>query len=69
MLTPKEIVTELVSEYGSLEAAMFDGETDGICHNCGNIQSGVEPDARMYRCENCGKYEVYGVEETIITLV
>jgi hypothetical protein len=69
MLTLKEIVAELVSEYGSLEAAMLDGETDGICRNCGNIQSGVEPDARMYRCENCGEDKVYGLEETIITLV
>lgn len=36
---------------------------DGFCLACGNVQSGVEPDARKYVCESCGKPKVYGAEE------
>ena len=35
----------------------------GICVACGNEQEGVEPDARQYECEDCGKNKVYGAEE------
>lgn len=63
MLTYKEILAKLISKYGNLINAVFNDETDGICYNCGNIQSGVEPDASMYRCENCGENKVYGIEK------
>jgi Zn finger protein HypA/HybF involved in hydrogenase expression len=36
---------------------------DGFCLACGNVQSGVEPDARGYACESCGALKVYGAEE------
>jgi hypothetical protein len=29
-------------------------------------EGGVEPDARGYECENCGKKAVYGIAEAII---
>lgn len=35
----------------------------GFCLACGNVQEGCEPDARKYRCEECGKDKVYGGEE------
>lgn len=35
----------------------------GFCLACGETQSGVEPDARQYRCESCGARKVYGAEE------
>lgn len=43
-------------------------EYPGICHACGEVRSGVEPDAREYECEECGAHAVYGIEETIIML-
>jgi hypothetical protein len=48
-----------------LQAAMEDG-TIGFCVACGNEQSGVEPDAQGYVCENCDRPKVYGAEELII---
>lgn len=67
-LTKKQLMAHLLAEYGELDAAMDDTD-DGICHNCGHIQAGVEPDARHYECESCGDMEVFGVEETVIRLL
>jgi hypothetical protein len=39
---------------------------NGICLSCGNVQSGCEPDAREYKCEECGRHRVYGLEEAIL---
>lgn len=47
-----------------LEQADADG--DGFCVECGNCQSGVEPDAREYECESCSAMKVYGAAELII---
>lgn len=38
-------------------------DNPGFCRACGNEQEGCEPDARNYRCESCGKREVFGAEE------
>lgn len=40
--------------------------TIGICISCGDIVHGIEPDARGYRCENCGRDTVYGAEEAVL---
>ena len=45
---------------------MFDSANEGFCLNCGKTQSGVEPDARQYECESCGKHKVYGIEELLL---
>jgi hypothetical protein len=37
----------------------------GICESCGHEQAGCEPDAQHYRCESCGKFAVFGAEETL----
>ena len=37
----------------------------GICIGCGAEQYGVEPDARKYDCEDCGKPKVYGAQELL----
>lgn len=37
----------------------------GICDSCGHEQAGCEPDARNYRCEDCGKFAVFGAEEML----
>lgn len=41
--------------------------TNGGCIACGKvIEGGIEPDARKYECEHCGKNKVYGLEELVI---
>jgi hypothetical protein len=48
-----------------IEAARRDDGT-GFCIECGNEQSGCEPDARKYECDCCGAHAVYGAEELIL---
>lgn len=67
MLTNKQIIAHLLDEYGSRDSAMFDSTGDGICLECGNIQSGVEPDAEGYHCNECNADAVCGIEGVIIT--
>jgi hypothetical protein len=41
--------------------------TNGACLACGAFTgSGVEPDARNYRCEDCGELQVFGLEELLM---
>lgn len=40
--------------------------TLGACLSCGEQAEGVEPDARGYECDACGKPHVYGLEELLI---
>ena len=40
---------------------------EGVCIECKEItNSGVEPDARAYECESCGRRTVYGMEEALL---
>ena len=48
-----------------LEAATS-GESAGFCIACGAQTDGVEPDAREYRCDECGQPTVYGAEELLL---
>lgn len=68
-LSSKKVLAILVAEFGSLDAAMLSDTTEGICLSCGYIQDGVEPDAECYRCEDCGEYEVCGIEHVILTMI
>ena len=38
----------------------------GFCLACGSTAYNVEPDARRYACEECGKEKVYGAEELLL---
>ena len=38
----------------------------GACLKCGAEAHQVEPDARKYRCEECGFNYVYGAEEILM---
>lgn len=38
----------------------------GACLACGEITDSVEPDATKYKCPNCGKNEVYGLETLLL---
>lgn len=52
----------------AVEDSMFGTEDIGFCLACGAENYGVEPDARKYECEECGKRAVYGAEEILISL-
>ena len=43
-------------------------EYEGICLACGEDAQGVEPDAREYECESCGKEKVYGCQELLLMI-
>ena len=49
--------------------AISSDEYMGFCVKCGEEAYGVEPDARKYKCEECGELAVYGAEELLITYV
>lgn len=40
----------------------------GFCTACGAEVDGVEPDARGYECEVCGKPKVFGAEELLMMI-
>ena len=48
------------------EEQMLTDRDMGYCIYCGEEVYGVEPDARRYECEACGKEGVYGLEELLM---
>jgi hypothetical protein len=38
----------------------------GMCVKCGAEKECCEPDARKYKCDDCGLRSVYGSEELLI---
>ena len=50
------------------EEQMFGTEDVGLCIACGHEQDGCEPDAREYKCEECGKNAVYGAPELVMSM-
>ena len=57
---PKINIDEVIA------AAENDEEYIGFCLACGDEAYGVEPDARRYECESCGKNKVYGAQEILL---
>lgn len=53
-------VLELAEGYGD--------ECLGACVKCGAEAWNVEPDARGYKCDECGENAVYGGEELVLEL-
>ena len=51
---------------GWLNRAIEGDESAGFCLACGDDCTGVEPDARKYKCEGCGAHKVYGAEELML---
>ena len=49
-------------------AAVEADDNMGFCLACGAEAMGVEPDARHYTCESCGKPEVFGAEELLLRI-
>lgn len=50
----------------SEEFSQATSEDEGFCVYCGEIASGVEPDAERYECESCESCGVYGFEQLMI---
>jgi predicted RNA-binding Zn-ribbon protein involved in translation (DUF1610 family) len=46
--------------------AVENDDNIGFCRSCGAEHYNVEPDARNYECEECGKHEVFGAQELLI---
>jgi len=63
----KSITEERVIEL--VERSQSSLDDPGLCVACGEEAMGVEPDARKYECESCGKMAVYGAEELLFHLV
>lgn len=68
---PREHVTkarELCEGEKSAELVLACTQREtGLCLECGAVsESSVEPDARRYRCTECGAMAVYGAEEIIL---
>lgn len=43
-------------------------DNPGFCTACGTEAEGVEPDARQYRCDECGDHAVYGADELALMM-
>ncbi len=50
----------------AVKAQMFGCENPGFCTACGADADGCEPDARGYKCEDCGAHKVQGAEWLLI---
>lgn len=50
----------------AVEREMFGLDNPGFCVACGHEQEGCEPDARRYRCDECGERQVYGAAELLL---
>lgn len=57
------VTSERVCE--AVERGMTTLDNPGLCVACGADADGCEPDARAYRCEECGKRAVYGAQELL----
>ena len=53
-------------ELSSNEYTERSENNEGICLACLEEVYGVEPDARNYTCEACGKNEVFGLDELLL---
>ena len=52
-----------------IAAAENEEEYIGFCLACGAEAYDVEPDARRYECDECGKEKVYGAQEILLMCV
>lgn len=50
----------------AVEESMTGISNPGFCLACGAETDGCEPDARGYKCPECGEHKVYGAEEILI---
>lgn len=48
------------------EYEMNDADYIGFCISCGADKDCVEPDARNYECDECGKHTVFGTSMLLV---
>lgn len=60
----KSVTDDRIAEAAERHATGLDDP--GFSLICGNEASGVEPDARNYKCESCGAEQVFGADELLI---
>lgn len=53
----------------AVEESMVGMNDDGFCVACGADAMGVEPDAELYECSECGERAVYGAEQLLFLTV
>ena len=61
--TTKTGQTQYKPSFKWIESVVHSDGDWGFCLGCGNHQTGCEPDARRYKCDDCGAAKVYGAEE------
>lgn len=66
MKLPPNLTIEQVME--AAQEQLFGTENIGFCLNCGAESDSCEPDARKYKCSECGEREVYGATEIALHL-
>ena len=52
----------------AIERSMTTLDYPGFCVHCGADADGCVPDARNYKCEQCGERQVFGAEELMFHL-
>lgn len=60
-ITPERVMDAAQREMSTLD-------NPGFCIACGEEADGCEPDARRYRCDECGRHQVYGAAELLIMI-
>lgn len=48
------------------QESLYGTEGPGFCLDCGADAYGCEPDAKNYKCEECGAMSVYGAELVLV---
>jgi hypothetical protein len=66
MTEPKKESKKCKVTLDQVMAAIEADDCLGFCLACGEEAYNVEPDARRYTCESCGKPQVYGAEELLL---
>lgn len=61
--------TPVIISQEDLMQAVEGDDYQGFCQECGYQQEGCEPDARGYKCEECGAYAVCGAQELLMMSV
>ena len=64
-VTTSGIGRTVVISQARIMRAVESGDSIGFCTSCGADQGGVEPDARGYTCQSCGRPEVCGAAELL----
>ncbi|NOJ26580.1 MAG: hypothetical protein DA330_01010 [Nitrososphaera sp.] len=60
MLTKEELLA-------TAQECLEEGDDNAaVCHSCGAVYYGYEPDTRKAQCEECGAFALYGCEEILL---